>query len=90
MVTHETLNLMQYIPLCLWIKSKSLLSVEHNYCSLFWCSYMFRSFSTIIGLTLQYSKVTLKILDKYVQNVGSYKFTKTIKYKIYKIVKKLL
>jgi len=51
---------------------------------------MFRSFSTIIGLTLQYSKVTLKILDKNVQNVGSYKFTKTIKYKIYKIVKKLL
>jgi len=51
---------------------------------------MFRSFSTIIGLTTQYSKVTLKMQDKYVQIVGAHKFTKTIKYRIYKTVKKKL
>jgi len=29
-------NLVEYILLCWWIKNKSLLSIKHNYYSLFW------------------------------------------------------
>jgi len=40
----QCINLMEYVLLCLWNKNKSLLSVEHNHYSLFWCSYMFGHF----------------------------------------------
>lgn len=41
-------------------KTNRFLFVEQNYYSLFWFNYMFRSFSTIIGLSIQYGKVRLK------------------------------
>jgi hypothetical protein len=40
-------------------KTNRLLSVEHSYYSSFWYSCMFRSFSTIIGLSIQYCRVRL-------------------------------
>ena len=47
-------------------KTNRLLSVEHNYCSSFWYSYIFQWFATIIGLSIQYCKIRLKMRDIYI------------------------
>jgi hypothetical protein len=52
--------------------------------SQFWYRYMFPLFLTIIGLSILYCKVRLKMCDKYVRSVGSYKFTKVLRYEIVK------
>jgi hypothetical protein len=66
-------------------KTNRLLSVGYNYCSLFWNSYMFRSFSITIGLSIQYYKVRLKMYDKYLWNA----YKKYYNLKMHKIVKNL-
>jgi hypothetical protein len=57
MVTNETSNLTQYVSLRLWIKTcRYCTSVGHNYCSLFWFSYMLRSCSSIIDVSVNTAK----------------------------------
>ena len=51
---------------CGSLERNCFLLVDHKYYSLFWYGYMLRSFSSIIGLPIQYCKVRLKMHDTYI------------------------
>ena len=70
-------------PVVFVYHSQKEMSVARNYSYLFCYSYMFRSFSTIIGLPKQYGKVRLKMRDKNMNSMITHNFTKTkLRYKI--------